>query len=243
MFQGLTTFTFEEFRELIKKEDFDKLIYNCYYCHNQEDILLYLEKFINQNNFIINYIYIRNNYQLGKFNDPDVVRKCLSLATKTLFIVLAHINICTEINKYFEILGILTKKFDEKFKDYVKKENLQFAINFSKKEVLQFIDTMSGNISIAENNIPGSDKKKMLDLPEPYLICNVQAGAWRYPAIKYNNMGEEQNNINNGKFIKNYSARCQKYYDAYQYLNDKLNLLKNSFDETEKIEFSKFFVK
>jgi len=243
MLHGLrTTFTFDNFKELLKNEDYDSLIYNCYYCFNQEEILGYLDRHLNLNNFIINYVYIRNNYQLGKFSDPDILRKCLSLALKTIFIVLAHINICIEINRNFDILSIIVRKFDEKFKDIVKNDILHFAINNSKKEILCLIDTMSGNIALADSNLPGTDKRKMLDLPEPYLICNTVAGAWRYPALKYEKVAADVDKANNERFIKNYSARCQKYYEAYQFFGEKLNLCKTYFMENEVFDLIKIFL-
>lgn len=243
MIHGLiTTFTLEKFKELLKDEDYDNLIYNCYYCYNQEEILGFLDKHLHLNNFIVNYVYVRNNFQLGKFNDPDVVRKCLTLALKTIFIVLAHINICVEINRNFEILGILVKKFEEKFKEIVRSDNFNFAMNMSKKDILTFIDTMSSNIALADANIPGHDKKKLLDLPEPYLICNCKAGGWRYPAIKYEMVGDDVNRTNGERFVRNYSGRCQKYYEAYHFFGEKLNMLRKDMEERGVMELSKFFL-
>ena len=236
-----STFSFDDFKESLQKEDYDNFIYNCYFAPNQEEILLFLEKFLNQNNFIINYIYVRNTYKLNKFNDPDIIRKCLSIAIKTIFIVIAHINICSEINKKFDVLDILVKKIDEKFNGYITSDILEFAINHSKKDILSLIDTMSSNIPLTSPNIL-NDKKKLLDLPEPQIICNISAGSWRYPAIKYNKFTEVMEKENSDKFIKNYSARCQKYYEAYQYVNEKLKLIKNDFSENNKINLSKYFL-
>jgi len=242
MFYGkLPTFDYELFKELLKNEDYDTLIYNCYYSPNQEDIILFLEKHLHSNNVILNYIYVRNSFQLGKFSDPDIVRKCLSIAFRTIFIVVSHINICSEINRKFEILDILVKKYDEKFKNIVTLDIFDFAINHSKKDVLQFIDTMSSNISLVSPLIQ-NDKKKMLDLPEPHFICNVTAGSWRYPAIKYNKCDEETEKINSEKFIKNYSGRCQKYYDAYQYVSDKLKFCRDDFANNKIFNLGKFFL-
>lgn len=240
MFYGrVTTFTYENFKELLDKEDYNNLIYNCYYCSNQPEILGYLEKHLSHNNFIINYIYIRNSFNMGLFSDPDKLRKCSSLAFKTLFTVVCHINIFSELNKHFEVLDILIKKFDEKFNKFVTIDIFDFALNHSKKEMLNFIDTMSANISSSGTIIT---EKKKIDLPEPYLICNVTQGAWRYPAIKYIDKSDLMNIETNQKFIKNYSGRCQKYYEAYQYTCEKFNLVRNELINTNIFSLSKIFL-
>lgn len=240
-YSSVSTFSYDNFRELLQNEDYDKLIYNCYYSSNQEEILNFLEKHLSSNNFIINYIYIRNSFQLGKFKDPDIVRKCLSLAFRTLFIIIAHINICSEINKKFDVLDIYVRKIDEKFKGYVNLDIIDFATNLSKKDILGFIDTMSGNISLISPLIQ-NDKKKMIDLPEPQIICNISAGQWRYPAMKYTKYSDEIERENSEKFIKNYSERCQKYYNAYQYMSDKLRLVRNDYFADEFFSLSKYFL-
>lgn len=241
-YSGVATFNYDSFKELLQNEDYDKLINDCYYSSNQEDILLYLEKNLYLNNFLINYIYIRNSYQLGKFKDPDNIRKCLSIAFRTIFIVVSHINICSEINKKFEILDILIKKIDEKFKGCVSLDILDFCINISKKDFLSFIDTMSSNISLPQSQIYHNCVKKMIDLPEPQLICNISAGPWRYPAMKYIKFSDDVENENANKFIRNYSARCQKYYDAYQYVSEKLKLLRNDFQTSDVFNLTKYFL-
>ena len=61
-----------------------------------------------------------------------------------------------------------------------------------------------------------------MDLPEPYIICNVSRGKWRYPAIKYESRELGENERLNRKFVSNYSGRCQRYYDAYRYVDERL---------------------
>lgn len=239
MFYGLiTNFTYDNFRELLEQKDYDNFIYNCYYCFNQDEILDYLEKTLHTNNFVVNYIYIRNRYQLGHFKDPDVVRKCLSLAFRTIFIVMSHINICNEINKKFDILDVLIRKFEDKFKSYVTADIVEFSINLAKKDFLTFVDQMSSNITANGSPIIG---KKNLDLPEPQLICNFIEGAWRYPALKYIKLDENSEKENENKFIKNYSARCQKYYDAYQYTLDKLRKILLEYESNGVFDMVKYF--
>ena len=232
MLYGLfTTFGLEDFKKLLAEEKYDNLIYNCYYCYNQEEILGFLEKHLSMNNFILNYIYIRNSHKMGLFRDKDIVRKCLTLAFRTIYIIISQINLCLEINRKFEVLEIIMRKFTEKFTGYIDEELLEFAMNQSKKEILNFIDAMSANIGIDG----GAMNKKYLDFPEPYIIVKISAGPWRYPALKYN---ENEDEKLKEKFVRNYSARCQRYYDAYQYTNEKLKEVFNDFKETGKFNLS-----
>lgn len=237
MFSYFTTFTNNEFKELLAKEDYNNLIYKCYYSYNQKDILEFLEKHLNINNIIINYIYIRNNHKLGKFNDPDVLRKCATIAIKTIFIIVSHINICIEINKNFPVLQLFLKRFDDKFQGVMTLDIFDFAVNQAKKDILNFIDGMTSNINLV-NSPTINEIKKRLDLPEPYIICNINGGGWRYPAITYVERTQEENGNLNSKFISNYSARCQKYYEAYQYASDKFNLIRANYVEKQVLSLA-----
>jgi len=238
----VSTLTYDNFQELLQSENYDKLIYDCYYSSNQEEILGFLERHLYSNNFILNYIYVRNSFQLAKFKDPDIVRKCLSLAFRTILIVISHINICNEINRKFEVLDILIKKFDEKFNGYVTLDIFDFCSNLAKKDFLNFIDTMSGNISLPQIQLSSNDRKKMVDLPEPHIICNITAGQWRYPAMKFNKYSDDIEKENSEKFLKNYSARCQKYYEAYQYISEKFKCIRNEVIANDEMNLSKYFL-
>ena len=114
MLYGLiTTFTLDDFRRLLKEERYDDLIYNCYYCNNQEEILGFLEKHLSMNNFILNYVYIRNSYKLGYFGDKDILRKCFTLALRTIHILAMHISLCEDLNRNFEVFWLILEKFEE----------------------------------------------------------------------------------------------------------------------------------
>ena len=237
-----TTFTLEDFKKLLKEEKYDELIYNCYYCNNQEDILGYLEKHLSMNNFILNYVYIRNNYQQGHFEDRDVLRKCLTLAFRTIYILVCHINLYGDINKRFEVLEIICNKFDEKFRQYVDLEVLKFAVEQSKKDMLNFVDAMSVNINVNGSPLLVNDKKKYLDLPEPYIIFNIKRGSWRYPALKYEVKTQEENQRLNNLFFSNYSGRCQRYYESFQLVNEKLKSLFLYFEKQNEFSLTRMFV-
>lgn len=240
MLYGLiTTFTLDDFQRLLREEKYDDLIYNCYYCNNQEEILGFLEKHLSMNNFIVNYVYIRNSHRMGYFSDKDILKKCFTLALRTVHILAMQINLSEELNRKFDVLGIVLDKFDEKFGVYMDEEVLKFGVEHSKKEMLNFVDAMSININV--NGSPQCSKKKYLDLPEPYIICNVSRGAWRYPALKYESKGVDMDREINRRFISNYSGRCQRYYDAYRYVNEKVKKLVMDFSLTGKLGLKKAF--
>jgi len=230
MLHGLiTTFTFEDFKRLLHEEKYNELIYNCYYCSNKTDIILFLEKHLHLNNLIINYVYIRNNYKIGNFSNKDILTKCLILAYKTIYIIVCHISLCIDINIHFDILNIILRKFEEKFRGYVDGHIIEYAMNQSNKEMLQFIDAMSQNITYPNEN------KIYLDLPNPELVSNIIEGRWSYPSLYYI---ENKRCI---KFIKNYSGRCQKYYESYQYVSEKLKKVFDNYLEYKVFEVSKYF--
>lgn len=228
MLYGLiTTFTMDDFKRLLTEEKYAELIYNCYYCNNQDEILKFLEKHLSMNNFILNYVYIRNCHKMGYFSDRDIVKKCFTLALRTVHILAMQINLSNDLNRKFDVLDIILGKFDEKFGAYVDESVIKFGLENSKREMLNFVDAMSINIDV--NGSPTDRKKKFLDLPEPYILCNVSKGSWRYPALNYVSKGKEEDRRLNERFVNNYSGRCQRYYDAYRYMNEKLYGLLDDF--------------
>jgi len=239
MLYGLiTTFTLDDFRLMLREERYDDLVYNCYYCNNQEEILGFLEKHLSMNNFIINYVYIRNCHKLGYFSDKDILRKCFVLALRTVHILAMHINLSEELNRRFDVFGLILEKFDEKFGGYMDENVMRFGLEHSKKEILNFVDAMSVNISVSGSP---NGRRRMLDLPEPYLICNVSRGSWRYPALKYESGGKDIDRKLNEKFVSNYSGRCQRYYDAYRYVNERLKEMEVDYGLTGRLGMRKAF--
>ena len=77
-------FAYEDFKQYLLDKKYNELINGCYYSPNQADIIGYLEDHLHLNNFIINYVYVRNHYQNGNFKNKDIVKKCLSIALKTI---------------------------------------------------------------------------------------------------------------------------------------------------------------
>jgi hypothetical protein len=134
-----------------------------------------------------------------------------------------------DINRQFDIIQLILRKFEEKFRGYVDDNCIDFALSESNKEILEFIDKMSGNIQFP------SDKKKYIDLPDPDLICHIVEGSWRYPALYY------QVDMRDIKFIRNYSGRCQKYYEAFQYVSDRLRKVMDNFICSKIFELVHFF--
>ena len=228
---------FEEFFKLIKEERYDILIDKCYYCDNQLEIIGFLERFLSMNSVIINYIYIRNCHKAGMFQTDSVLKRCFAIALRTVYITIMQINVCLEINKSFVFLDILLKKIDEKFGPYMTIELLESGMKLAKKDILNFIDAMTLNIN--EKSSPSTgDMNKKLDLPEPYILCNIKEGTWRYPAINYEyGLKEELKS----KFINNYGGRCQKYYDAYHYTVDKFNQFQLKFILNNQFKLYDFF--
>jgi hypothetical protein len=230
MFYGYyKNFSYDEFKQHLMDRKYNELINGCYYSPNKDDILGYLENNLHLNNFIINYVYIRNHYQNGNFKNTDIVKKCLVIAFKTIYILFCHIHLCLDINRQFDIIQLILRKFEEKFRGYVDDNCIDFALSESNKEILEFIDKMSGNIQFP------SDKKKYIDLPDPDLICHIVEGSWRYPALYY------QVDMRDIKFIRNYSGRCQKYYEAFQYVSDRLRKVMDNFICSKIFELVHFF--
>jgi hypothetical protein len=230
MFYGYyKNFSYDEFKQNLMDRKYNELINGCYYSPNKDDILGYLENNLHLNNFIINYVYIRNHYQNGNFKNTDIVKKCLVIAFKTIYILFCHIHLCLDINRQFDIIQLILRKFEEKFRGYVDDNCIDFALSESNKEILEFIDKMSGNIQFP------SDKKKYIDLPDPDLICHIVEGSWRYPALYY------QVDMRDIKFIRNYSGRCQKYYEAFQYVSDRLRKVMDNFICSKIFELVHFF--
>jgi hypothetical protein len=222
-------FAYEDFKQYLLDKEYNQLINWCYYGKNKDDILGYLENHLHLNHFIINYVYIRNNYQNGNFKNKDIVKKCLLLAFKTIYIIFCHMNLCLDINREFKVLEIILRKFEEKFRGYIDDECMDYAISESNKQILEFIDKMSENIQYHV------DKKKYIDLPDPDLICHIVEGSWRYPSLYY------QNDVRDIRFIRNYSGRCQKYYEAFTYVTEKMKKVMDNYICLKKLELVHFY--
>ena len=79
------------------------------------------------------------------------------------------------------------------------------------------------------------DKKKYVDLPDPDLLCHIVEGSWRYPSLYY------QVDLRDIKFIRNYTGRCQKYYEAFQYVSDRIKKVMDNYICSKKLELVHFF--
>lgn len=230
MFYGYyKNFSYEDFKQYLLDKNYNDLINNCYYSPNKDDIFGYLETHLQLNNFIINYVYVRNHYQYGNFKNKDILKKCLMIALKTIYILFCHVHLCLDIHRQFKVVEIIIRKFEEKFRGYVDDECMDYALAESNKQMLQFIDEMSGHIQYQV------DKNKFIDLPEPDLICHIVEGSWRYPSLYY------QVDMRDIKFIRNYTGRCQKYYEAFQYVSDRLKKVMDNYICSKQFELVHFF--
>ena len=104
LFGYYKNFAYEDFKQYLLDKKYNELINSCYYSSNQEEILGYLESHLNMNHFIINYVYIRNHYQNSNFKNKDIVKKCLLVAFKTIYIIFCHMHLCLDINRQFKVL-------------------------------------------------------------------------------------------------------------------------------------------
>ena len=222
-------FAYEGFKQYLLDKKYNELINSCYYSSNQEDIMGYLESHLHLNHFIINYVYVRNHYQNGNFKNKDIVKKCLLIALKTIYILFCHVHLCLDIHRQFNAVEIIIRKFEEKFRGYVDDECMDYALSESNKQILEFVDGMSGNIQFQV------EKKKYTDLPDPDLICHIVEGSWRYPSLYY------QVDLRDIKFIRNYTGRCQKYYEAFQYVSDRLKKVMDNYICSKTLELVHFF--
>lgn len=228
-FRYYKNFTSDEFKQYLLEKKYNELINCCYYSPNQNEILEYLESHLNMNHFIINYVYVRNNYQMGNFKNKDIVKKCLLVALKTIYIIFCHVHLCLDIHREFKVIELIIRKFEEKFRGYVDDECMEYAFAESNKQILEFIDAMSNKIQFQV------DKKKYIDLPEPDLICHIVEGSWRYPSLYY------QVDLRDIRFIRNYTGHCQKYYEAYQYVSDRMKKVIDNYICSKRLELVHFF--
>ena len=228
-FNYYKNFTYDEFKQYLLEKKYNELINGCYYSPNQNEILEYLESHLNMNHFIINYVYVRNNYQMGNFKNKDIVKKCLLVALKTIYIIFCHVHLCLDIHREFKVIELIIRKFEEKFRGYVDDECMEYAFAESNKQILEFIDSMSNKIQFQV------DKTKYIDLPEPDLICHIVEGSWRYPSLYY------QVDLRDIKFIRNYTGHCQKYYEAFQYVSDRMKKVIDNYICSKRLELVHFF--
>ena len=178
------------------------------------------------------YFLVRS-YHLSKFdnNRYDTIRCAFKMALKSIIMSMIHISTCIEINKSFDIVNILTSKYDEKFKDYLTIQIFEDCLS----EVYEYFDT---KFKKEIQNIDSSDPKSCF--PEPYWTYNCSRGGWGQSAIQCYYDDEEINYIKKN-FMDNYSEACQKRFIAFEQSKEKIKLIFDNFKKNKILELEKGF--
>ena len=179
------------------------------------------------------WYFLVRSYHLSKFdnNRSDTVRQAFIMALKSIILAMIHISCCNEINKTFEIVNILSYKYDEKFKGYLTENIFEECI----KEVYEYFDQ---KFKIDIRNIDNSEPKS--DFPNPYWIYNCIKGGWRQSAIQCHYNQSELEYIKK-KFINNYSDSCEKRFLAFEQSKEKISIVLEYFKKYNSLEFEKGF--
>ena len=178
------------------------------------------------------YFLVRS-YNLTKFdnNRYDTIRCAFKMALKSLIMSMIHISTCIEINKSFDIVNILTSKYDEKFKDFLTVKIFEDCLI----EVYEFFDL---KFKTDIQNIDSSDPKS--SFPEPYWTYNCSKGGWGQSAIQCYYDHEEIKYIKKN-FIDNYSDACQKRFIAFEQSKEKIKIILDNFKNNNILELEKGF--
>jgi hypothetical protein len=178
------------------------------------------------------YFLVRS-YNLTKFdnNRYDTIRCAFKMALKSIIMAMIHISTCIEINKSFDIVNILTTKYDEKFKDYLTEKIFEDCLS----EVYEFFDQ---KFKVEIQNIDSSNPKS--SFPDPYWTYNCSRGGWGQSAIQ---CYYDENEINYIKknFMDNYSEACQKRFIAFEQSKEKIKLILDNLKKNNVLELEKGF--
>ena len=153
------------------------------------------------------------------------------MALKSIIMAMIHISTCIEINKSFDIVNILTTKYDEKFKDYLTEKIFEDCLS----EVYEFFDQ---KFKVEIQNIDSSNPKS--SFPDPYWTYNCSRGGWGQSAIQ---CYYDENEINYIKknFMDNYSEACQKRFIAFEQSKEKIKLILDNLKKNNVLELEKGF--
>ena len=132
-----------------------------------------------------------------------------------------------EINKSFDIVNILTAKYDEKFKDYLTVKI--FEDYYQKYMNILFKFKVKYNII----HTPISS------FPEPWTY-NCSRGGWGESAIQCY-YDEEEIKYVKKNFIETYSDACQKRFVAFEQSKEKIKLILENFKKNKILELEKGF--
>ena len=103
----------------LKIQNYSYVIQTLYTSNNNEAYEWALKK-CDEGHIPLWYFLVRS-YHISKFdnNRYDTIRQAFKMALKSLILSIIHISCCNEINKSFEIVNILSNKYDEKFRGYL----------------------------------------------------------------------------------------------------------------------------
>ena len=215
----------------LKKQNYSYIISTLYKSDKNKAYEWTLKKC--ENGHIPLWYYLVRSYHLTKFdnNRYDTIRLAFKMALKSIIMAMIHISTCNEINKSFDIVNILTNKYDEKFKDYLTSDIFEDCLN----DVYEYFDNkFKKEIQQIDN------KEQVSSFPLPYWTYNCSKGGWGQSAIQcyYN---EEEINYIKKNFIENYSDACQKRFVAFEQSKEKIKIILDNLKKNKYLELEKGF--
>jgi hypothetical protein len=221
----------ETLNQDIKTQNYSNIIKTLYHA-NCNDSYEWTLKNCEDGHVPLWYFLVRS-YHLTKFdnNRYDTIRCAFKMALKSIIMSMIHISTCIEVNKSFDIVNILTSKYDEKFKDYLTVKIFEDCLI----DVYEYFDL---KFKKEIQDIDSSDPISVF--PEPYWSYNCSKGGWGQSAIQcyYN---EEEINYIKKHFIENYSDACQKRFIAFEQSKEKIKLILDNLKSNDILELEKGF--
>jgi len=221
----------ETLNQELKNQNYSNII-KTLYDSNSNDAYEWTLKNCETGHVPLLYFLVRS-YHLSKFdnNRYDTIRCAFKMCLKSIIMSMIHISTCIEINKSFDIVNILTSKYDEKFKDYLTIEIFEDCLT----EVYDFFDL---KFKIDIQNIDSSNP--ISSFPDPYWTYNCSKGGWGQSAIQCYYDEKEINYIKNN-FIDNYSDACQKRFMAFEQSKEKIKIILDNLKKNNILELEKGF--
>lgn len=215
----------------LKIQNYSYVIQTLYTSNNNEAYEWALKK-CDEGHIPLWYFLVRS-YHISKFdnNRYDTIRQAFKMALKSLILSIIHISCCNEINKSFEIVNILSNKYDEKFRGYLTDQIFQECLT----EVYEYFDE---KFKIDIKNMDSTNPNSIF--LDPYWVYNCIMGGWRQSAIQCYYNPNELDYIKS-KFINNYSDCCEKRFEAFEQSKEKLSIILEYFKKFDILELEKGF--
>jgi hypothetical protein len=221
----------ETLDQYLKNQNYSNII-KILYNSNSNDAYEWTLKNCEDGHVPLLYFLVRS-YHLTKFdnNRYDTIRCAFKMALKSIIMGMIHISTCIEINKSFDIVNILTAKYDEKFRDYLTVKIFEDCLS----EVYEFFDLkFKSEIQNIDSSTPVSS------FPEPHWTYNCSRGGWGESAIQCY-YDEEEINYVKKNFIETYSDACQKRFIAFEQSKEKIKLILENLKKNNILELEKGF--